>query len=282
MRLSVPATDDGPVSSVSARSAAEAESGGLASTVDEWRRRWRDRVVDEEVEASDPWAMPLVVRVERSDPPSHRAALHAAARSVATLLTHPEAAPPRPASDAGAWHPAIARWSDGRIRKVARRARATRWTELDALPGVTVGVAGTEVRAFLPHSVAAPPPLLARLQIAGLDLPREPAVDVGIVDEASPVLTIATAPDLALTTGKGCAQVGHAAQLALLQLDRTTVLAWSVAGHPLRVVEADPDGWARLEGTDAEVALVQDGGFTEVAPGTVTCAATFDPAKVGC
>jgi peptidyl-tRNA hydrolase len=239
----------------------------LADTVDEWRRRWRDRVIDREREQDEPWALPLVVRVERAAAPTHEEALHAAAGSVVALLTHPEAA--------GPWHSALASWSDGWIRKVVRRARASRWEEITALPGVTARYGGTEVRALLPHPVADPPPALARLQITGLDLPKHPAVaDPDTV--GSPAVTIATASGLDLTTGKACAQVGHAGQLALLQLDRATVLDWVTAGHPLRVVAPGHAEWDRLLHADRDVALVQDGGFTEVAPGTITCAATFD------
>ena len=248
----------------------------IAVLVDEWRTRWRHRVVDEEAEQRDPWALPLVVRVERRNPPRHAAALHAAARSVVAILTHPEAAPGTDSASAGRWHATLARWCDGRIRKVVRRARATRWTELDGMPGVTAEFAGAEVRALLPHPVADPPPALARLQIAGLDLPRE-SVDTDVTTGVdAPVLTIAVAPDLALTSGKACAQVGHASQLALLELERAVVLAWARSGHPVRVVEVDAEQWRRLVTAGSGVALVRDGGFTEVAPGTVTCAATFD------
>lgn len=249
----------------------DADARPVAAVVDGWRDRWRRRVVDEQRERSEPWALPLVVRVERDAPPGHWAALHAAALSVVTLLTRPESAP------AGPWHPALERWSEGRIRKVVRRARATRWQELAARPGVTAsaaGAAGAEVRALLPHPVADPPPALARLQISGLDRPRESAPPTRPAAGA-PILTIAIAPELRLTTGKACAQVGHAAQLALLQLDRGTVLEWVAAGHPLRVVDADAEAWARLQRAGSGVALVQDGGFTEVAPGTRTCAASF-------
>jgi peptidyl-tRNA hydrolase len=253
------------------------DPGRLAATIDEWRRRWSDRAVDEERERVDPWALPLVVRVERAAPPTHEAALHAAARSVATILTRPESG-----SD-GPWHPAVARWSEGWIRKVVRRARASRWQEIAGLPGVTASTAGAEVRALLPYPVNAPPAELARLQIAGLDLPKAPAPNDPSSDKTADetagttaVLTIATAPDLSLTTGKACAQVGHAAQLALLQLDRETVLAWATGGHPVRVVRSRAADWKELLRADARVALVRDGGLTEVPPGTRTCAATFD------
>jgi peptidyl-tRNA hydrolase len=244
----------------------------LADTVDEWRRRWRERVIDHERERDEPWALPLVVRVERRAAPTHEDALHAAAGSVVALLTDPDAP--------GPWRPALARWSDGRIRKVVRRARASRWEEISGLPGVTAEHRNAEVRALLPHPVADPPSALGRLQITGLDLPKDPTVTTPDAS-ASPVLTIAIAPGLALTTGKACAQVGHAAQLALLELDRPAVLAWMTAGHPLRIVEPESAEWDRLLHAERDVALVQDGGFTEVAPGTHTCAATLDADTFG-
>jgi peptidyl-tRNA hydrolase len=285
-----PAGDHGSVTSIpgiDARAAAATDLDLLARTVDEWRRRWRDRVVDEDREQADPWSLPLVVRVERTAAPTHAAAVHAAALSVVAVLTRPEAAPASDADDLGEgtgegpWQAALARWSEGWIRKVVRRARGSRWLEVDELPGVTVSVAGADVRALIPHPVAEPPPALARLQIAGLDLPRSPETADETAATAEPgddstVLTIAIAPGLELTTGKACAQVGHAAQLALLQLDRSTVLAWAAAGHPLRVVDATDDDWRRLLAAGAGAVLVHDGGFTEVAPGTLTCAATFD------
>lgn len=275
------------VPEIAARIAEPTDAGLLAVSVDDWRRRWRERVIDEAREHDDPWALPLVVRVERAEPPTHEAAVHAAALSVVALLTRPEAAPigcppdGPPAADpdetaAGPWHAALARWSEGWIRKVVRRARASRWQEIAALPGATASVAGADVRALVPHPVVDPPPALARLQISGLDLPKQTDTEpYPRPDGSSPILTIATAPELNLTTGKACAQVGHAAQLALLQLDRETVLRWAADGHPLRVTEATAEQWQRLLDVPSGVALVQDGGFTEVAPGTRTCAASF-------
>ena len=272
---------------IAARIAEPTDAGLLTVTVDDWRRRWRDRVIDQAREHDDPWALPLVVRVERADPPTHEAAVHAAALSVVALLTRPEAAPVGYAPEgaaatdpdetgAGPWHAALARWSEGWIRKVVRRARASRWQEIAALPGATASVAGAEVRALVPHPVVDPPPALARLQISGLDLPKQAAAEpYPQPDGSSSILTIVTAPELSLTTGKACAQVGHAAQLALLQLDRETVLRWATDGHPLRVTEATAEQWQRLLDAQSGVALVQDGGFTEVAPGTRTCAASF-------
>lgn len=234
-----------------------------------WRKLWQgqDSLARSELDAVEPWSLPLVVRSEKSAPPSHQAALHASAQAVVGLLAHPDSAPDGP------WHAPLRRWSDGWIRKVVRRARTIRWTETIALPGVTAEVAGAEVRALLPHPVSEPPATVAKLQVSGLDLVADPEWDVEPAGD--PVLTILLAPGLALTTGKACAQVGHAAQLALLELDETTVGEWVTAGFPLHVREADRPTWRDILGGRRSAAVVHDAGFTEVAPGTLTCAATF-------
>jgi Peptidyl-tRNA hydrolase PTH2 len=234
-----------------------------------WRKLWQgqDSLARSELDAEEPWSLPLVVRSEKADPPAHQAALHASARAVVELLAHPDSAP------GGPWHGPLRRWSDGWIRKVVRRARTIRWTETIALPGVTGEVAGAEVRALLPHPVSEPPATVAKMQVSGLDLEADP--DWDLEPAGGPALTILLAPGLALTTGKACAQVGHAAQLALLELDETTVGEWATAGFPLRVREADPPTWRDILAGRRRAAVVQDAGFTEVAPGTLTCAATF-------
>ena len=61
-----------------------------------------------------PWAMQLVIRIDKTDPPTRTAVCEAAATAVVRLLTDPAAAQE--------WAPAIERWTDGRIRKHVRRA----------------------------------------------------------------------------------------------------------------------------------------------------------------
>jgi peptidyl-tRNA hydrolase len=238
-----------------------------------WRAQaWRARATRDDAE---PWSLPLVVRVERARMPFHQQAAYASAHAVVRLLTEPAAAPDGP------WHEPLERWADGRIRKVVRRARGSRWVDVAALPGVTAAVGTAEVRALLPHPVSAVPPAVGKLQVEGLDLDSDPdwvagsipAVDVDAA--ARPTLTIVVAPRLVMSTGKACAQVGHAAQLGLLELDAPSVLGWLDAGLPLRIVEATPEQWRGVVGGDVDAALVTDAGFTEVAPGTHTCAATF-------
>lgn len=243
------------------------------AAIDHWRSHWRaaEWVERADRDVGEPWSLPLVVRAEKASPPDHQHAMYAAARSVVALLSSPGAEPEGP------WYPAIQRWADGFIRKVVRRARGVRWPEVQDLAGVTCAVGTAEVRALLPHRVAAPPVVVSKLQVAGLDLEADPelALDVEPVDADGPVLTIAVAPGLAMTTGKACAQVGHAAQLGLIELDRDLVWAWASGGFALRLV-SNAEAWKRLGDRKVRAAVVRDAGFTEVAPGTVTCAATFD------
>lgn len=199
------------------------------------------------------WAMQLVLRVEKNAPPAHLAVCEAAAMAAITLLTDPRSAP------GGEWHEAVASWESRRIRKVVRRARGARWAALDALPGVLVDHEGAPARAFVPGPVTDVPPEISRLQVGGTDLPRD---EEPKPPPEPPYALLALNPGVTMTTGKAAAQCGHAAHLLL-----RTVGAWP--GLRVRVVE--PADWGRaVAGADA---VVRDGGFTEVAPGTMTAVA---------
>ncbi len=256
-----------------------------------WRAHWRNLAWIGQAERDDdePWALPLVVRVEKKSLPNHEDALAASALAVVRLLADGDSAP------GGPWHADLERWMDGRIRKVVRRARGIRWTEVDRMAGVTARSGGAEVRALTPHPVAQPPVEVSKLQVEGLDLAHaedaedaevgrsfeaEPIGDVeragGVERTGGPVLSIVLAPGVRMSTGKACAQVGHAAHLALLELDEQTVTAWAATNFPLRVVTATPQRWRRIVDGEVAAATVRDAGYTEVEPGTCTCAATFD------
>ncbi|GAA0364330.1 hypothetical protein NE235_16205 [Actinoallomurus spadix] len=199
------------------------------------------------------WAMQLALRIEKAAPPSHLAVCEAAAMAVVRLLTDPRSAP------GGEWHDAVAAWESRRIRKVARRARGARWEALAALPGVLVDHDGAPARAFVPGPVTEVPPEISKLQVGGTDLPRD---DEPKPPPEAPYALVTLDPGVAMTTGKSAAQSGHAAQLLLRAKGE-----WP--GLRVRVVEADD--WARSV-AEADVA-VRDGGFTEVAPGTMTAVA---------
>jgi peptidyl-tRNA hydrolase len=207
----------------------------------------------EDPEDEPAWAMQVVMRVEKGAPPSHLVVCEAAAMAVVALLTDPRSAP------GGEWHEAVATWESRRIRKVVRRARGVRWEALDALPGVLVDHEGALARAFVPGPVTEVPVEVSRLQVGGTDLERD---DEPKPPPAPPYALVGLNPGVTMTTGKAAAQCGHAAHLLL-----RTLGAWP--GRRVRVVE--PAGW-RQAVAEAD-AVVRDGGFTEVAPGTMTAVA---------
>jgi peptidyl-tRNA hydrolase len=197
--------------------------------------------------------MQLALRIEKAAPPSHLSICEAAAMAVVRLLADPRSAP------GGEWHDAVANWEARRIRKVVRRARGARWNPLDALPGVLVDHDGAPVRAFVPGPVTEVPPEISKLQVGGTDLPRDgdpkPAPE-------PPYALVTLNSGVTMTTGKAAAQCGHAAHLLLRARGE-----WP--GFRVRVVETGD--WPRSV-AEADV-VVRDGGFTEVAPGTMTAVA---------
>lgn len=208
-----------------------------------------------------PWAMPIVVRAEKGDEPTAAAVAEACATAVVRLLDDER-------SRDGEWSADVRRWLDGRIRKVARRARGPRWTAAAALPGVTVAHRGAQVRAFVPTPTDAVPPEISKLQVAGLELaPGEPA------PPHDGWLEIATTPTVAMTPLKTAVQVAHAAQLALTAMTPADLDDWRAAGFGVRLIRPDAAGWARWV-SSARV-VVRDAGFTEIDPGTRTAIALW-------
>jgi peptidyl-tRNA hydrolase len=220
-------------------------------------------------DANPQYALPLVIRVERAAPPARTDALEGAARAVLMLL-----ADPRAADEDGEWAPAIRAWTDGRIRKVVRRARGAAWERAAELPGITVAHRSAEVRVYPPVPVDDWPPELARLQVSGTDFsdPESPPAP----SSSSPVLWIT--PDIPMTAGKAMAQVGHAAQLAWMRLAARERAEWAEAGFDLAVRRASPARWRELLASGLPV--VRDGGFTEVAPGSQTVVAELPALRV--
>jgi peptidyl-tRNA hydrolase len=215
-----------------------------------------------------PWAMQIVVRVERDPTPSHTAVLRATASSVAVALaafTGPEADPDVRAR--------TERWRSGPIRKVVRRARGAGWTRQLAVPGVIVRAAyNVDVAVHVPGPVDVVDPEIYRLQVGGTDLPdtdTPPATSRGGV-------RLRLNPHVRLTTGKAAAQVGHAAQLVLQSLPADAAATWVGQGAPVQVDVAPEAEWDHLLATAPVV--VTDGGFTEVEPGTVTVVGLVGPA----
>jgi peptidyl-tRNA hydrolase len=221
-------------------------------------------------------AMPVILRIEKAEPPGRTALLEAAAAAAVAVCLDERALP------GGEWHDSVQAWLDGRIRKVARRARGAHWEAVQELPGVTVEVAGAQARALLPGRVAATPKTVSRLQIAGSDLP---------VDEPGPaepgVPLVLLNPEVTMTVGKGAAQVGHATMILAALLDPARQQAWRERDWRCAVRTPTVARWRDLRpGQDPyrswqehQVIAVRDAGFTEVDPGTVTVLAQWSDAS---
>jgi peptidyl-tRNA hydrolase len=206
------------------------------------------------------FALPLVIRVERAEPPGRTDALEAAARAVLVFLTDPRTVD-------GEWTEAFLAWEDGRIRKVVRRARGAGWDRAVALPGIAVTHGSAQLRVFPPVPVDDWPPDLAKLQVSGTELSDTrppPAPGPGL-----PVLWLN--PHLDMTAGKAMAQAGHAAQLTWWRLPAAARTRWQADGFGLAARTAPADRWAALVGSGLPV--VRDAGYTEVEPGACTVVA---------
>ncbi|MFI0091705.1 peptidyl-tRNA hydrolase [Streptomyces bobili] len=207
------------------------------------------------------YVLPLVVRLEKADPPGRTDALETAARAVLVLLSDERAL------GDGEWARTVRDWQDARIRKVVRRARGGEWRRAGELPGITVTGKAAEVRVFPPVPLDGWPKELAKLQVSGteLDDPQEPpAAHPGV-----PVLWMS--PEVEMSAGKAMAQAGHGAQLAWWELSDAERSSWREAGFPLAVRTAGPERWRELIASG--LPLVRDAGFTEIAPGSCTVVA---------
>ncbi|MEU6945407.1 peptidyl-tRNA hydrolase [Streptomyces sp. NPDC046316] len=209
------------------------------------------------------FVLPLVVRIERAEPPARTDALETAARAVLEIL-----ADERSTGD-GEWAQIVTDWQDARIRKVVRRARGAEWRRAEALPGITVTGEAAEVRVFPPVPLDGWPKELAKLQVSGTDL-EDPAAPCAPRPGAA-ILWLN--PDLDMSAGKTMAQAGHGAQLLWWEMPEADRKAWREAGFPLAVRTADPARWAGL--TTSGLPVVRDAGFTEIAPGSCTVVSEF-------
>jgi peptidyl-tRNA hydrolase len=216
-------------------------------------------------------AMPVILHLERAQPPARTALLEAAAAAALAVCLDPRADPDGP------WHDELMAWTSAHIRKVSRRARGAHWQAVAELPGRTIAVGDAEVRALVPGLVRETPKEVSRLQITGSELPLD---SPGPPSPGMPVLWLN--PGVAMTAGKAAAQVGHGSMLlaALLAGDgrEAELVEWAGLDCRCAVRIASPARWASLLPGDEPliawrqhgVAEVRDGGFTEVAPGTVT------------
>jgi len=122
-------------------------------------------------------------------------------------------------------------------------------------------------RAFIPSAVGEVPHAISKLQIRGTDLQLEDDVPGD-----AEIPTIAVDASLDMTAGKAAAQAGHGSMLLAAAMSGEAAAAWAADGFPLQVREVPRELFLKLAADPGAVA-VQDSGFTEVAPGSITVVA---------
>lgn len=221
-------------------------------------------------------ALPLVLRLEKTAQPPRDRLLAAAARACAALCFDE-----RVATDPF-WARPYSNWIDARVRKVARRARASKWELVQRVPGVTMvemdrdGREVASARAFLPSPVNDVDPVLNKLQITGADLPVDINDEVpvplsqaalaahgnalgpnGQPDAGDSAQRAGSVPvpghvviyvdaSLEMTVGKAAAQVAHGSQLMGAILSEDLSGQWKSAGFPLEVREVSGARFSQL------------------------------------
>ncbi len=210
-----------------------------------------------------PRALQMAARVEKTDPPLLEDIFGAAALGVIMLLDDHRSVP------GGEWHEDVSAWTGARIRKIMRRARASAWDRAQNVPGLTVRHGSAEVRVFVPGVVDDAPRELSKLQIQSSPLDEPDRIDE-LTTATDPTLTILLNPAVEMSWGKRCAQVAHAAQRCWEQLDRAERFDWNAAGRLARVHTPTSTLWDEL--LPRATTEIRDGGFTEIAAGTLTAA----------
>lgn len=154
--------------------------------------------------------------------------------------------------------------------KVMLRARGGQWDEALALDHVAAGDPDGEcVLALPPRPRAQRDPVLDRMQALASEL--EPPPDGLERRPPDGTLVYAVNPRFPMSSGKVCAQVGHAAVAAAERRP-----AWGDAGCPALLIAPSPARFDALCRDRRLVSRVQDAGLTEVPPGTTTVLA-IDP-----
>lgn len=223
-------------------------------------------VEGEQEDEQNPWAMQLVVCRDRHLLAREVDVCEAAARAVVMVLDDPRARP------GGPWHAAVRHWSDGRIRKLVRRADGKRWTDVQALDGITLvqpgpdGHGDARVRAFVPAPVHPLVKALGKLQVSGTHFPPEHR------SRSSDALAIIeVTPHAEMSSGKLAAQCGHAAQRLYELASDVQRESWRADGFRVEVRWPDARAWDSVR---RPVSIV-DAGFTELDGPTETTRASW-------
>lgn len=160
-------------------------------------------------------------------------------------------------------HPSWELWLAGRFTKTVRRAKNEHALNraLDAGPAVVERVGQAAAAAFVPTTYYEMDRYVRKLQVTGLDLPRQEVPDVP--DHDGPLLLVNA--DLGMSPGKTAAQVAHGLCGWLLSLDEADRTDWFYSGRHFDQAETTAGCIERTSGLS-----IRDAGFTEVRPGSAT------------
>lgn len=161
-------------------------------------------------------------------------------------------------------------WLDGKWRKITKRAKGKDWAGIQKLAGVTLKVRTAELRVLVPMEISQSPTVIAKLQVAGLELPM-------VENAVKEKYQIAISPYLEMSTGKKMAQAGHGSMALANRLSAQELSAWQKAGFPLSIIFPNKKEWDELR--EKATVVIRDAGFTEIAAGSETVLGYIDETK---
>lgn len=163
--------------------------------------------------------------------------------------------------------PSWEHWLSGRFTKTVRRASPAQIEALAPMVKATVTHGDVEAFAFEPMVYEDFPKPLAKAQVQGTDFPRAPSF-YWSVDIHGPVISLNKNSEM--TTGKTAAQVAHAMFGWVLRQPPEVRERWLNRGMHYSIYELGPDAFE--ESVAGAEFTIEDAGFTEIEPGTITAA----------
>lgn len=172
------------------------------------------------------------------------------------------------------YHDLLIDWSDSRIRKVVKHARAAKFERARAAlanhgcPFAICSRRSASALVIAPLTEAEQHDSPWFHVIHSLQLHGYHAAPVADGPMAGTLTTIVN-DGLDMTAGKSIAQYLHSVQIAVGALDDESHAQWAAAGYRLSAAMGSP----RV----VDPVIVHDAGFTEIAPGSFTASAKFTP-----